>query len=47
MIVSDLFAGDGEHAASWIVVALKSNDKPRWVLRTDALSNSTSKAMSG
>lgn len=36
MIVSDLFAGDGEHAAGWIMVALKSSDKPRWVLRTDA-----------
>lgn len=36
MIVSDLFAGDGIHAAGWVMVALKSTDKPRWVLRTDA-----------
>jgi hypothetical protein len=35
-IVSDLFAGDGKHAAGWVMVALKSTDKPRWVLRTDA-----------
>lgn len=35
-IVSDLFAGDGDHAAGWIMVALKSSDKPRWILRTDA-----------
>ena len=36
MIVSDLFAGDGPHAAGWVMVALKSTDKPRWILRTDA-----------
>jgi hypothetical protein len=36
MIVSDLFSGDGLHAAGWVMVALKSTDKPRWVLRTDA-----------
>lgn len=36
MIVSDLFSGDGAHAAGWVMVALKSADKPRWVLRTDA-----------
>lgn len=35
-IVSDLFSGDGPHAAGWVMVALKSNDKPRWILRTDA-----------
>lgn len=35
-IVSDLFSGDGAHAAGWVMVALKSADKPRWVLRTDA-----------
>jgi R.HinP1I restriction endonuclease len=35
-IVHDLFAGDGPHAAGWVMVALKSTDKPRWVLRTDA-----------
>lgn len=35
-IVHDLFSGDGPHAAGWVMVALKSTDKPRWVLRTDA-----------
>lgn len=34
-IVSDLFSGDGPHAAGWVMVALKSTDKPRWVLRSD------------
>jgi hypothetical protein len=34
-IVSDLFSGDGAHAAGWMMVALKAADKPRWVLRTD------------
>ncbi len=36
MIVPDLFSGDGVHAAGWVMVALKSTEKPRWVLRTDA-----------
>ncbi len=35
-IVSDLFAGDGVHAAGWVMVALKSKDKTKWVLRTSA-----------
>lgn len=35
-IVSDIFSGDGAHTAGWMMVALKSSDKPRWVLRTDA-----------
>ena len=35
-IVSDLFSGDGAHAAGWMMVALKSSATPRWVLRTDA-----------
>jgi len=35
-IFHDLFSGDGPHAANWIMVALKSTDKTRWVLRTDA-----------
>jgi hypothetical protein len=34
-IVHDLFSGDGPHAAGWIMVALKSSETPRWVLRTD------------
>lgn len=33
-IVSDLFKGDGEFAAGWLMVALKSAEKPRWVLRS-------------
>ena len=34
-IVSDLFSGDGIHAAGWVMVALKSTDKPRWVIKSD------------
>lgn len=33
-IVSDLFKGDGDFAAGWLMVALKSAEKPRWVLRS-------------
>ncbi len=32
-IVSDLFKGDGQFSAGWMMVALKSEAKPRWVLR--------------
>ena len=32
-IVSDLFKGDGLYSAGWLMVALKSGEKPRWVLR--------------
>ncbi|HMQ05050.1 MAG TPA: hypothetical protein PKD26_14110 [Pyrinomonadaceae bacterium] len=32
-IISDLLKGDGEFSAGWILVALKSAEKPRWVLR--------------
>ncbi len=35
-IVPDLFAGDGVHAAGWVMVALKATEKTRWVLRTSA-----------
>lgn len=35
-IVSDLFQGDGFHAAGWVMVALKATDRPRWVIRTSA-----------
>ncbi len=35
-IVSDLFAGDGIHAAGWVMVALKSKDKTRWIIRSSA-----------
>ncbi|MEO7538587.1 MAG: type II restriction endonuclease [Pyrinomonadaceae bacterium] len=34
-IVSDLFSGDGPHTAGWVMVALKSTDTPRWVIRSD------------
>lgn len=32
-IVSDLFQGDGQHSAGWVMVALKVTDKTRWTLR--------------
>jgi hypothetical protein len=35
-ILHDLFSGDGAHAAGWVMVALKSTDKTRWVLKSDA-----------
>ena len=35
-IVSDLLAGDGIHAAGWMMVAHKATDKPKWVIRSSA-----------
>jgi hypothetical protein len=35
-IVSDLFEGDGAHAAGWVMVALKSTENTKWALRTSA-----------
>jgi hypothetical protein len=35
-IVSDLIAGDGTHAAGWMLVALKVTEKPRWVIRSSS-----------
>ena len=32
-IASDLFRGDGPHAAGWVMVASKATEKTRWVLR--------------
>jgi len=32
-IVSDLFEGDGAHAAGWVMVAFKATPNTRWVLR--------------
>jgi hypothetical protein len=32
-IVSDLFQGDGPHAARWVMVAFKATDNTRWTLR--------------
>jgi len=35
-IVSDLLKGDGVYSAGWLMVALKSGDKPKWtVLKMD------------
>ena len=38
-IVSDLLAGDGIHAAGWMMVTHKATDKSKWVIRssTDAI----------
>lgn len=33
-IVSDLLAGDGVHAADWMMVAHKAADKTKWVIRS-------------
>ena len=33
-MVSDLFQGDGQYSAGWLMVALKSESKPRWILRS-------------
>lgn len=35
-IVSDLFAGDGIHAAGWVMVAFKATENTRWVIRSSA-----------
>jgi hypothetical protein len=35
-IVSDLLAGDGIHAADWMMVTYKGGDKPKWVIRSSA-----------
>jgi len=35
-IASDLFSGDGIHAAGWVMVALKATDKTRWAMRNAA-----------
>jgi len=33
-IVSDLFAGDGLHAAGWVMVALKATANTKWIIRS-------------
>lgn len=33
-IISDLFAGDGEHSAGWVMVAFKPAERTEWVLRS-------------
>jgi hypothetical protein len=35
-IMHDLFRGDGPHAATWFMVALKATENTKWVLRRDA-----------
>jgi hypothetical protein len=32
-VISDLFKGDGEHAAAWFMVAFKATPTTRWTLR--------------
>lgn len=34
LIVSDLIEGDGADAAGWMMVAFKTTDKPRWVIKS-------------
>lgn len=36
VIISDIFEGDGDYAAKWFLVALKSTAKTQWVLRSSA-----------
>ncbi|MEZ6127723.1 MAG: hypothetical protein R3C59_03515 [Planctomycetaceae bacterium] len=33
-VISDLFAGDGEHAADWFMVTFKGSDSPRSLIRS-------------
>ena len=35
-IVSDLLAGDGVHAAGWMMVTFKATDQPKWIIRSSA-----------
>ena len=35
-ILHDLFRGDGPHAATWFMVALKATENTKWTLRRDA-----------
>lgn len=35
-IVSDLLAGDGIHAAEWMMVTYNATDKPKWIIRSSA-----------
>ena len=39
-IVSDLFEGDGIHAAGWVMVAFKATANTRWALRKSGRCNS-------
>lgn len=33
-IVSDVLAGDGDHAADWVMVTFKATNDPKWVIRS-------------
>jgi hypothetical protein len=33
-ILSDLLAGDGVHAAGWMMVKFKASDEPKWVIKS-------------
>ena len=35
-IVSDLLAGDGVHAAGWMMVTFKATEKSKWIIRSSA-----------
>ena len=35
-IVSDLFEGDGLHAAAFVMVAFKATENTRWIIRSSA-----------
>jgi len=35
-VISDLFEGDGIHAAGWVLVAFKATENTRWTLRRSA-----------
>lgn len=35
-VVADLIAGDGIHAARWMMVALKATENTRWIIRSSA-----------
>ena len=35
-IVSDLLAGDGVHAAGWMMVTYKATNEPKWAIRSSA-----------
>lgn len=35
-IISDLIAGDGDHAAGWMMVTFRATDEPKWVIKSSA-----------
>ncbi|MCA9013500.1 MAG: hypothetical protein KDB01_27305 [Planctomycetaceae bacterium] len=36
-IISDLVAGDGEHAADWMMVTFKATNEPHWIIKPSAV----------